>query len=60
MRMLDGDGRRDVRVRVVVGEGEVIVDEVKERLLTVSEGHRGEWAWRACELQTRLLEMVLI
>ena len=33
---LDGYGRGDVRVGVVVGEGEVVVDEVKERLPTVS------------------------
>lgn len=36
LRKLDGDGRRDVRVGVVVGEGEVVVDEVEERLPTVS------------------------
>ena len=35
-RKLDGDGGGDVRVGVVVGEGEVVVDEVKERLPTVS------------------------
>ena len=35
-RILDGDGGGDVRVGVVVGEGEVVVDEVKERLSTVS------------------------
>ena len=35
-RELDGDGRRDVRVGVVVGEGEVVVDEVEERLPAVS------------------------
>ena len=33
---LDGDGRGDVRVGVVVGEGEVVVDEVEERLPAVS------------------------
>lgn len=36
LRKLDGDGRRDVRVGVVVGEGEVVIDEVKERLPAVS------------------------
>ena len=35
-RGLDGDGGGDVRIGVVVGEGEVVVDEVKERLPTVS------------------------
>lgn len=33
---LDGDGRGNVWVGVVVGEGEVVVDEVKERLPAVS------------------------
>ena len=49
-----------MRVRVVALEGEVLIDEIEDRVDLRIEAHRGQRARRAAELQPRLFEVVQV
>jgi len=49
-----------MRMRVVVFEGEVVVAEAEQVVDGGVEAHLRQWTGPACELKTRLVEVVVV